>query len=314
MRLEYQILIAFGLDLLLGDPVWLPHPVKIIGRCALRLETPCRKLIPNAWLAGIIVWMIIVGCVGGIAWAIIVGAEHWHPIAADVISILLLYTTIAAHDLARHSHNVYKALKAGDLPEARKRVSLIVGRDTERLDEPGVVRAAVESVAENMVDGVTAPIFFGVIGGPVGALIYKAINTLDSTFGYKTERYLKFGWASARLDDVANYIPARLTALLVAPAAAILFYRPVQALRICWRDGRKHESPNSGLSEAAVAGALGLQLGGQNYYDGEAILKPFIGEPIEPPHRDHIWRANALMFITSILALLLFVSARYFAI
>ena len=172
------------------------------------------------------------------------------------------------------------------------------------------MRAAVESVAESLVDGVTAPLFFAVLGGPVGALVYKAINTLDSTFGYRTERYLRFGWASARADDAANFIPARLTAPLVALAALLQGRSPARALRVWWRDGRKHESPNAGLSEAAVAGALNVQLGGLNYYAGEALAKPAIGDPGEPLRRGHIWRANLLMFASAALALLLYMGLR----
>ena len=310
MRLEYQILSAFGLDLLVGDPQWLPHPVRWIGRLALALETPLRRCIPNLRLAGCAAVLLVVGLTGGLSYLLILGAGWLHPAAGDALSILLLYTALATHDLARHSHNVYRALRAGDLPEARRRVARIVGRDTAQLDESGVVRATVESVAESLVDGVTAPLFFGILAGPVGALSYKAVNTLDSTFGYKSERYLYFGWASARLDDAANFLPARLTAPLVALAAALLWYRPLEALRTLWRDGRKHDSPNAGLSEAAVAGALGVQLGGLNYYDGEPLRKPFIGEPREPLRPAHIWRANVLMLATACVALVAFLAVR----
>ena len=188
-----------------------------------------------------------------------------------MVSILVIYTTIAARDLARHSMAVLRPLAAGDLVEARRRVALIVGRDTARLDEAGVVRAAVESVAESTVDGVTAPLFFAVVAGPVGAMVYRAINTLDSMFGHQDERYREFGWAAARIDDLANYLPARLTAPLVCLAALLLRQRPRLACAILARDGRKHASPNAGLTEAAMAGALGVQLGGVNYYDGQTV-------------------------------------------
>ena len=180
---------------------------------------------------------------------------------------------------------------------------MLVGRDTDRLDERGVSRAAVESVAENLVDGVTAPIFFAALGGPVAVMMYKAVSTLDSTFGYKTERYLFFGWASARLDDVANYLPARITVPFIALAAAISGFRPIGALRICLRDGWKHPSPNSGLAEAAVAGALGVQLGGLNYYDGEPEDGALMGDPVRPLNRKIILSANILVFITAALFL-----------
>jgi len=310
MRLEYQILIAFALDLLLGDPRWLPHPVKLIGRFALALESPLRRAIPNARAAGVIAVLVVLGATGLATFAVIRIAAALHPFAGDAVSILLLYTTFAARDLAQHSHNVYRALRDGDLSEARRRVKMIVGRDTWRLDETGVTRATVESVAENMVDGVTAPIFFAVLGGPVGAMLYKAVSTLDSTFGYKNERYLNFGWASARLDDLANFIPARLTAPLVAVAAALLGLRPLNALRMWLRDGRKHESPNADLAEAAVAGALGVQLGGLNHYDGEPSEHPLMGDPLQPLERRHILKTNWLMLTTSALALAVFIGAR----
>ncbi len=310
MRLEFQILAAFGVDLLLGDPRWLPHPVKFIGRFAAVLETPLRRVLPNARAAGIVVVLAVLGGTGLAAFLLVTGAGWLHPIAWDVVSVALLYTCFAGRDLARHSRRVYDALAADDLPEARRRVAMLVGRDTECLSEPEVVRGAVESVAENMVDGVTAPLFFAVLGGPVGALVYKAVNTLDSTFGYKNERYLQFGWASARLDDVINYLPARLTAPLVSVAAGMLGLNAIGAFRMYHRDGRKHPSPNSGLTEAAVAGALGVQLGGVNYYFGQPSERPQMGDPLQPLERRHILHANRLMLLSSLFALVAFVGIR----
>lgn len=310
MRLEDQIFCAFGLDLLVGDPQWLPHPVRIIGRFAAALEVPLRKIIPNARAAGVIMVTLVLGVTGITTWLIVWSAGLLHPVLGDVAAIFLLYTTFAARDLADHSSRVRAALLSGDLSEARRRVGMIVGRDTERLDEPGVVRATVESVAENMVDGVTAPIFFAALGGPVGAMLYKAVNTLDSMFGHKNERYLHFGWAAARFDDLVNFIPARVTAPLMAVAAGILGLRARNAWRIFVRDGRKHASPNAGLTEAAVAGALGVQLGGLNYYDGEAAEHPPIGDPLEPLEAGHIARVNRLMFVTAFIALLIFTYTR----
>jgi adenosylcobinamide-phosphate synthase len=230
--------------------------------------------------------------------------------AGDVVSVLLMYTCFAARDLAAHSHRVYRALKSGDLPEARRRVAMLVGRDTDRLDETGVTRAAVESVAENLVDGVTAPLFFAVLGGPVAAMLYKAASTLDSTFGYKTDRYLRFGWASARFDDLLNWVPARLTAPLVALTAMVFGLSPAGSWRACRRDARKHDSPNAGWPEAAVAGALGVQLGGVNYYDGEPHDGPRFGDPVRPLERHDIPRTNWLMLATACVGLALFTGAR----
>lgn len=299
--LQYQIILAVALDLLIGDPRWLPHPVKLIGRSALWLEGPLRRVVRPARLAGIIAVIIIVGGSAAVAWAAVLAASMLHPWAGSAVSIILMYTTIAARDLADHSMRVFRPLHRGDLAEARKQVSMIVGRDTAALDGAGVARAAVESVAESTVDGVTAPIFFAIIGGPIGAIAYRAVNTLDSTFGYKNERYLQFGWASARLDDVANYLPARITGLVMVLAAAVLARRPVQCLRTLIRDARKHESPNAGFAEAAMAGALGVQLGGVNYYNGEALSKPTIGQALVPLSPGHILWANAMMWATMLL-------------
>ncbi len=310
MKLEYQVAIAFGVDLLLGDPRWLPHPVKLIGRFAAALEAPVRRLVPIPRLAGILVVVAVLGVTGGATWAAVRLALIVHPIIGDLVAIGLLYTCFAARDLIDHSNGVERALAECNLFEARRRVAMMVGRDTERLDEGETVRAAVESVAENLVDGVTAPLFFAVLAGPVGAMMYKAVNTLDSTFGYKNERWREFGWASARLDDLINWIPARLTAPLVPLAALLLCLKPFEAVRIVLRDHAKHPSPNSGFAEAAVAGALGVQLGGVNYYFGRASERPRLGDPVQPLARRHIGQANRLMLATSALALGVFIVLR----
>ena len=306
MRLESQILIAVLLDLLVGDPRWLPHPVRAIAWLALRLEAVARRACPfSLRLAGVFTAFGVYVATGAAAWGAIQLAGCAHPLAGDVVSILLIYTAVAAGDLAKHSRAVLLPLVHGNLPEARRRVAAIVGRDTERLDAEGVVRAAVESVAESTVDGVTAPLFFAALGGPVGAIVYRAVNTLDSLFGHRDEQYAEFGWAAARIDDAANYLPARITAPLMCLTALVLRLRAGQAVRIWRRDGRKHESPNSGLTEAAMAGALGVQLGGLNYYDGQPALKPTLGDPLTPLAPRHITAANRLMFGT----LALFIAA-----
>jgi len=303
MTLTMQILAAVALDLVIGDPRWLPHPVRVIGWLARRLETPLRRLIRNEYVAGVWVVLLVVGSAAFAVWGLIHGATLLHPVAGDILSILFIYTAIAPRDLARHSMAVYQALKAGNLAESRRKVAMIVGRDTDILDEAGVTRATVECVAESTVDGVTAPLFFAILGGPVGAMAYRAINTLDSTFGYLTPRYGRFGWASARLDDLANYLPARLTAPLIGVAAIFLNMCPVTSWRILRRDGRKHASPNSGLPEAAMAGALGVQLGGTTIYDGEPLEKPAIGDAMTPLSARHILLANLVMFTTMALFL-----------
>lgn len=310
MRMEYQILIAFVLDLLLGDPRWLPHPVRGIGRLALSLETPLRKAIPCAGTAGVVAVLLTLSITGGVTYGIITLATFVHPLAGGVISIIILYTAFATRDLAQHAHRVYCALREENLEEARVRVGMIVGRDTDRLDKTGVIRATVETVSESLVDGVTAPLFFAAIGGPVGAMLYKAVNTLDSTFGYKNQRYLYFGWASARLDDVANWIPTRLTAPLLALVSGLFGLSVFQAIQMCWRDGGKHDSPNAGLSEATMAGALGVQLGGLNYYEGEPCDGPRFGSSVHPLETRHILIVNGLMLATASVALVLFLGGR----
>lgn len=308
--LYQQILLAMLLDLLLGDPRWLPHPVQGIGWLAQRAEAPLRRLILNPKLAGIAAVVWVVGSTTLIGFGLLKGAALLHPLAGDLASILLLYTCFATRSLHDHALAVYRPLKANNLPEARQRVSWLVGRDTEQLDEGEVTRAAVESVAENTVDGCTAPLLFSCLGGPLGALAYKAISTLDSTFGYKNERYLQFGWASARLDDLANLLPARLTALLVIPAALLLRLHAGNAWRIFRRDRHNHPSPNGGQIEAAVAGALGVRLGGVNSYFGQPSTRPFMGDPLQPLQARHILQAVQLMWLVYGLTTLIGVGTR----
>lgn len=306
ITLDMQLFFAFGLDLLFGDPRWLPHPVKGIGWLAIRTERRCRKAIRWPVLAGVVAWIFVVGLTAGVGFMFVFLARYVHPLLGDLISTLLIYTTIAARDLAGHGRHVYEALDSGDLIAARQRVGMIVGRDTDDLDELDVTRAAVESIAESTLDGITAPLFFAALLGPVGAIVYRAANTLDSLFGHKDERYIAFGYASARSDDIFNYAPARMTVPLVVLAAMLLGMRPLRSLAVWWRDGRKHDSPNAGLCEAAFAGALGAQLGGTNWYDGIPHEGHSIGEPIRPLEKRDILRANRLMLATATLALLAF--------
>jgi adenosylcobinamide-phosphate synthase len=303
MRLEYQILAAMALDLFLGDPRWLPHPVRAIGRLTSGLEGPARRLVRRPRLAGALVTLLVVGASAALTWLMVATCAGLHPVAGWVVGGLLIYSTVALRDLIRHARTVHRALSDGNLEVARVRVGRIVGRDTEHLDEGEVTRAAVESVAESIVDGITAPLFWAVIGGPAGAMAYRAANTLDSTFGYMDEKHREFGWASARLDDVANYLPARLTAPVITLAAFLLRMRARSSWRILRRDARQHASPNAGFAESAVAGALGVQLGGLNYYFGKPSKKPTIGDPEEELAPHHITRTIALAVTASMLFL-----------
>jgi adenosylcobinamide-phosphate synthase len=228
------------------------------------------------------------------------------PVWGSLATVLLAWTTLAARDLFDHVLSVQAALQSASLPEARAAVAKIVGRDTEEMAESDIVRATVETIAESTADGVMAPLFYLAIGGAPLALAYKAINTLDSMIGHMDERYRWFGLASARLDDVANFLPARLTALLLVLSAGIVsrsWPAMQRAWRILLRDGGKHASPNSGRPEAAMAGALGVQLGGINFYDGRPVERSCLGDPDEPLGRTHIGRALRLMVWTSFLGL-----------
>lgn len=311
MRLEYQIAIALLLDFAIGDPRWLPHPVRIIGRLIEALEEPARRAIPDARLAGsltaLAVILTAVLATGAMIWV----AGWLHPRLGDAVSILLLYTTFAARDLADHSNGVYRALARFDLAEARRLVSWMVGRDTERLTEPEVVRAAVESVAENTVDGIIAPLFFAALGGPIAAMAYKAASTLDSMIGYRNERYIDFGRTAAEIDDGANWLPARLAVPIITAAAALTGQNASAAWRIARRDGRKHMSPNAGIAEAAFAGALGIRLGGVMQRRGRPVTLPEIGDPVVTLARGQILAANRMMIAATGIAAAVFLAVRW---
>lgn len=300
MALEFQILAAFVLDALFGDPRRFPHPVRLIGAFAESLETPLRRLISSPRIAGIFAVAIVVAVTGVVVYGIVTVAAAVHPVIGGIVSVLLMYMGIATRDMMGHSRDVYDALAEDDIVEARRRVGFICGRDTQSLDREGCVKAAVESVAENTVDGVTAPIFFAVLAGPVGLYVYKAVSTLDSTFGYKNERYREFGWASARLDDVFAYIPSRLTGILVPVAAWLLRENVRGAWASFLRDRNKHPSPNAGQAEAGFAGALGVQLGGESFYGGIRSVKPTLGDALKLPVPDTILKANRLMLVVSL--------------
>ncbi|MEW6220192.1 MAG: adenosylcobinamide-phosphate synthase CbiB [Thermodesulfobacteriota bacterium] len=311
MGIPAAIALALLLDALLGDPAWLPHPVRLIGALAARAEGWCRRVLGDGRLAGVSCVGLVLFLTGAAGWALLRGAAWLHPWLGTLASILLLYTCFAARDLLAHSRRVHAALAAGDLQEARRRAGMMVGRDTGHLDRAEVVRATVESVAENSADGVVGPLFWAALAGPLGALLYKAASTLDSTFGYTSERYRHFGWAAARLDDLVNLLPARLTGLLLVLAAALLpGASGGHAWRIFWRDRYRHPSPNAGHPEAAAAGALGLQLGGTSWYSGQAKAKPFLGDPHQEASLHHILLANRLAALVTALAALLLVGLR----
>ena len=302
---------AVAVDLLFGDPTRLPHPVRAMGALALALENRLRPLTANQRLAGLATVLAVLLATGAAAWGLLVLAGLLPWPAAELTTIVLLYFGLAARDMLRHSGRVYAALAAGDLEGARRQVQMIVGRDTEEMNEEEMIRATVESVAENLVDGVTAPLFYAMLGGPVALLLFKAASTMDSTFGYKNERYREFGWAAARLDDLLNLLPARLTGILMVAAAALLGQQPAECWRILRRDRLRHASPNSGHPEAAMAGALGVRLGGPAAYAGILVRKPTIGDPGQPLAAHDIPRANRLFLVTVVLAAVLAITGRF---
>jgi len=291
--------LAFMLDIVVGDPAMMVrvHPVVLIGKLAERLERVlyCRT---SRVRGGILVAMVcfstylgtrtLVASLGSLGWTM----ELW-----------LLSTALATRGLYDAGMKIYQALKSHDVKQAQRYAGEIVGRDAHTLTRREIVRAAIESVSENIVDGVTAPLFYALIGGAPLAMLYKAVNTMDSMFGHKDERYYFFGWAAARLDDVATFIPARLTVPALLLAATLLGFNGLGAWRAIASDARKHKSPNSGIPEAGTAGALGVQLGGLNYYDGQAYEAPYLGDPSRDLTELDIPRTCHLMLLTSVIFL-----------
>jgi adenosylcobinamide-phosphate synthase len=290
---SWQLLTGLALDLLLGDPRWLPHPVAGFGRAAQVLE---RLFYRPRRLAGAVYCAAAVVLAAGVAWA----SVFWLP--QPWTNIYWVFSLLALRGLDRESWRVLQTLEAEGLAAARTALGRIVGRDTAELDETGVMRAALETVAENLNDAVVAPLFYLALAGPVGMAVYKAVNTLDSMVGYRHELYREFGWASARLDDAANYIPARLSAGLVWAAALLLGKDFRQSIRVTLRDARRQPSPNSGFPEAAFAGALGVQLGGLNFYGGVASRKEYLGDPLRPLDGEAFRGARQLLYAAGGLA------------
>jgi adenosylcobinamide-phosphate synthase len=292
---------AILLDLALGDPRWLPHPVVLIGRLVSVLDTTLNRITSHKRAAGVLLLLITAGTAGTAAWLFILGCRQLHPLAGLLASAGISYTCLATRSLHLESALVADALTADNLDEARRCLAYIVGRDTDTLEAPEIWRALIETVAENTSDGIIAPLFWLTLTGPVGAVVYKAVSTLDSMVGYKSERYLQFGWASARMDDLLNFIPARLTALLMILAAPLAGLSPKGALTVVLHDRLKHPSPNSGHPEAAAAGALGVRLGGPARYKGIPSMKEYIGTPLAPLDEAAYRDMLTLMYLTTTL-------------
>lgn len=284
----FELLAGLALDLLIGDPRWLPHPVRIIGWFTAKLEQLLRRTRLPLRSAGVVLWVLIVGSTAGLVYLTLPWANiYW------------IYALVAIRSLDSEAHKVIRFLEHGDVDSARRQLSNIVGRDTAHLDEPEIIRAVIETVAENLSDGIIAPLFYLIVGGPAAMAAYKAINTLDSMVGHRNERYAEFGWFSAVMDDIANFLPARLTAMLVWLSSMVLWMNVGRSVRITLRDASTQPSPNAGFPESAFAGAIGVQLGGTNLYGGEEVVKATMGDPVSPLNHDAWEYARGLMFVAT---------------
>ncbi len=288
------------LDLVLGDPENLPHPVRLMGRLIVHGERLAREIPLNGYIQGMIMSLVLVtGTFCAVHWLIESLSPFYYLKMA--FSVLLLYYSLSLKCLAREAMSVRKALDRQGIGAARKRIARLVGRQTSQMDKVQIITATIETVSENLVDGILSPLFFAAMGGPAGAMAYKMVNTLDSMVGYKNRRYAKFGFAAARLDDLCNFLPARLSVLVVALAALILpgYKDPLTILRISVKDSKKHSSPNSGWPESAFAATLGVRLGGPAIYFGREIRRKFINETGSTPKEKDIDRAVYLLFASS---------------
>ncbi len=301
---------GFILDFICGDPVWLYHPVRLIGKLISILEKECRRLCGDSGkkliVAGGVLWLLVLVVSTGIPFLLLWAAGRIHPYLRFALESFWCYQILATKSLKVESMKVYTELKKGDLPAARRAVSMIVGRDTEVLDEIGVTKAAVETVAENTSDGVVAPLLFLLLGGAPLGFAYKAVNTMDSMIGYKDEKYLFIGRVAAKADDVVNYIPARISALLMTAAAFLTGMDGKQAWKTYRRDRYDHASPNSAQTEAVCAGALRIQLAGDAWYFGKLYKKKYIGDPLKEVTPEDIKKAVRLLYGTAWLTMILF--------
>ena len=305
---------GFLIDLLLGDPRWLYHPVRIIGNGISLLEKILRRMFPKTpggeKTAGFFLVLLICIGSGGVPFLLLYLAYHIHTVLGIALETFMCYQMLAVKSLKAESMRVYEALKKPDLPGARTAVSMIVGRDTQSLSAAGVTKAAVETIAENTSDGIIAPLFYMAIGGPALMFLYKGINTMDSMVGYKNEKYLHFGRYAAKLDDIANYIPARISAWLMILASFFAGFDWKNAKKIFLRDRYNHASPNSAQTEAVMAGALDIQLAGNAFYFGKLYEKPTIGDAVREVETEDIKRANRLLYASAALGTLFFALIR----
>ncbi len=304
-----MILAAVALDLLIGDPPFRWHPVRLVGRCVEWIERGLRKSGMDGTGGGA---MLVVATLGicGLPVCILFSFDL-PPIFQFIAGVLALYFSIALGALLREGRQIRAALERDRLGEARKGVANLCGREVERLDGAGIIRATVESLAENSVDGYTAPLFYAAFFGPAGAWMYRIVNTLDSMVGYKNEKYMRFGWAAARLDDLLNFVPARLTAILMSLSAPVSRGRIGAGLWTLWHFAGLHPSPNAGWTESAAAGALGIRLGGPAFYFGKEVDKPWLGEDVRPANPQDIRLTGRLVLFTCLWFVALICAAVY---
>ncbi len=308
MNLLWSALLAVIVDRIIGDPRFIPHPVVFIGKYISGFDRYMN--VPNGSryakrVLGALLTVSTLALASIVPWTLLFFVNRYSPLWAEVMNVYLISTTIAWKGLIKAGWGVLHRLQQEGIGAARQEVAMIVGRDTEHLSESEVVRATVETLAENIVDAIVSPVFYACIGGAPLAFLYRAANTLDSMVGYKNDRYREFGWCSARLDDVLNFIPARLTIGLLWFAAWMTKNNPREALRTMWADARKHPSPNSGIPEAMVAGALGVQLGGVNFYGGIESRRATMGTPYRVLEPADIGRTIHLIHVTSLVLLAL---------
>jgi len=304
------IVAGFILDLIFGDPHWLPHPICLIGNLIGFLEKNLRRLLAPGktalLLGGALMVVIVLSLSYAVPYAVLMLAEQVSPWLRFALETVMFYQIFATKCLRDESMKVYTALHNNDLADARVKLSWIVGRDTKELTAEEVTKGAVETVAENTADGIIAPMFYMFIGGAPLAFLYKGINTMDSMVGYKNDKFLYFGRCAAKLDDVANFIPARITGILMILASYFLNMNAAGAWKIFWRDRYNHLSPNSAMTESVTAGALNIQLGGDHYYFGKLVHKDTIGDNIRPVVAEDIVAVNNLLYMTAVISLLLF--------
>lgn len=310
------IILGYIIDIVVGDPYWFPHPVRFIGNLISTFEKCIRKFAKTdraLKIGGVFLLVLTVAITGLVMWAILWALSLAGEVYLFVGQVFFSWLILSTKCLAYEAKMVYRSFDGG-LEAARKRVAYIVGRDTNELTEEEVIKATIETVAENTTDGIISPLIYLLIGGPVLGMMFKAVSTLDSMVGYKNNKYLYLGWASAKFDDVLNYIPARMTGYIMVLASYICRLDGKSSYKILKRDRRNHKSPNCAWSESAAAGALQIQLGGTHNYFGKSVYKPTIGDDIKHVQKDDILKMNRLMYVTSVLSLIVFTTITWLTI